>query len=364
MGEWRTTTWGDVVTFQRGFDITKSEQVLDGPIPVVSSGGISSYHDQAMSNGPGVVIGRKGTLGRVYYVDGQFWPHDTTLWVCDFKEHHPRFVYYALSAIDPRFLNVGSASPTLNRNHLHPLPVRWPDDQQEEQAIADVLGALDDKIAVNERIRAAADDLSCLMWLRSTSGGAAVPLSGLASFVNGRAFTKDASGHGRVVIRIAELNSGLGGSTVYSDIEVPEEHLARPGDLLFAWSGSLTIARWFRPEAIINQHIFKVIPKDGYPTWLVNQALRAKLDDFKAIANDKATTMGHIQRRHLDGVTMIPAVEEIRRLDPVMSALWFRALASEQENLLLARTRDELLPLLMSGKVRVKDAEAAVSELL
>lgn len=132
---------------------------------------------------------------------------------------------------------------------------------------------------------------------------------------------------------------------------------------MFAWSGSLTIARWFRPEAIINQHIFKVIPKDGYPTWLVNQALRAKLDDFKAIANDKATTMGHIQRRHLDGVTMIPAVEEIRRLDPVMSALWFRALASEQENLLLARTRDELLPLLMSGKVRVKDAEAAVSEL-
>jgi type I restriction enzyme S subunit len=184
----------------------------------------------------------------------------------------------------------------------------------------------------------------------------------IARFVNGKAFTKGATGTGRVVVRIAELNSGLGGSTVYNDIDVPEDHVARPGDLLFAWSGSLTVARWFRPEAIVNQHIFKVIPHDGYPMWMVNQALRTKLDEFKAIAADKATTMGHIQRRHLDEPVTVPSEEEVERLDPLMCGLWDWALAAESENLRLAKTRDELLPLLMSGKLRVRDAEEVVGD--
>ena len=191
-----------------------------------------------------------------------------------------------------------------------------------------------------------------------------VPLSSLARFVNGKAFTKDATGTGRIVVRIAELNSGIGGSTVYNDIEVADEHLARPGDLLFAWSGSLTVARWYRPEAIVNQHIFKVIPNDGVPMWLVNQAVRAKLDEFKAIAADKATTMGHIQRRHLDEPVAIPAAEDMRRIDGLMAGLWETALAAEVESLKLTQTRDELLPLLMSGKVRVRDAERVASQAL
>jgi type I restriction enzyme S subunit len=70
----------------------------------------------------------------------------------------------------------------------------------------------------------------------------------------------------------------------------------------------LTAARWYRPEAIINQHIFKVIPNEGTPMWLVNQAMHEKLDEFRAIAADKATTMGHIQRRHLDEPVRVRSV--------------------------------------------------------
>lgn len=234
----------------------------------------------------------------------------------------------------------------------------------DQQAIADVLGALDTKIAANERVVARADMLAGLEWQRAAAAGQSVALSGLAEFVNGKAFTKGASGTGRIVIRIAELNSGLGGSTVRNDIEVAEEHLVRPGDLLFAWSGSLTVARWFRPEAIVNQHIFKVIPKAGFPMWLVNQAVRAKLDDFKATASDKATTMGHIQRHHLDEVTLIPDRSDIDRLEGLMDGLWESALLREQETARLAQTRDELLPLLMSGKVRMKDAVAVAAEVV
>jgi type I restriction enzyme S subunit len=231
----------------------------------------------------------------------------------------------------------------------------------EQQAIAEVLGALDDKIAANAALVERADELMHRTFCSLTSVHE-TPLSTTAEFVNGRAFTKGASGTGRVVVRIAELNSGIGGSTVFSDAVVDDKHLARPGDILFAWSGSLTLHRWFRDEAIVNQHIFKVIPRDGHHAWLVYELLRQKLADFKAIAADKATTMGHIQRHHLDEVVGIPSSSDIDRLNPLMSALWSLALNAEQHSLTLAATRDALLPQLMSGKLRVRDAEAAASE--
>ncbi|TCK21945.1 restriction endonuclease subunit S [Pseudonocardia endophytica] len=231
-------------------------------------------------------------------------------------------------------------------------------------AITDVIGALDDKITVNVRVVAAADALRLASVTAASVGGTVSPLSALARFVNGRAFTKNATGTGRVVVRIAELNSGVGGSTVYNDIEVVDDHLTRPGDLLFAWSGSLTVARWYREEAIVNQHIFKVVPEAGRPLWLVDYAVRTKLAEFKAVAADKATTMGHIQRHHLDEPVPVPPGENVEVLDVAMTSLWNRALAAERESLQLARTRDELLPLLMSGKVPVKDAEKVVEEVV
>src|SRR5690606_28055785 len=131
---------------------------------------------------------------------------------------------------------------------------QWPvsiPDLNSQRAISAVLGALDDKIAANSRVTHCADALARAQYRASLSRHR-VPLSSLARFVNGCAFTKNATGTGSVVVRIAELNSGIGSSTVYNDIDVPEEHLARPGDLLFAWSGSLTAARWYREEAIVN----------------------------------------------------------------------------------------------------------------
>lgn len=271
----------------------------------------------------------------------------------------PRWLFYAL--LNDRDMIVSRAngaaqqnlSGTTIKNFQFPTP-----PLKEQRAIAEVLGALDDKIAANKVLVGTADQLSHSIFTSiSRTSGQAVPLSGTAEFVNGKAFTKNASGTGRVVIRIAELNSGIGGSTVYNDIDVNEQHLARPGDLLFAWSGSLTLHRWFRPEGIVNQHIFKVIPKRGYPHWLVYELLRHKLEEFKSIAADKATTMGHIQRKHLDEPVAAPSTDEISKHHELMAGLWDHALAAEIESLRLTATRDALLPQLMSGKLRVKDAE-------
>lgn len=139
---------GDLLTFQRGFDITKSEQ-KEGEVPIVSSSGISSFHNQSKANAPGVVIGRKGSLGTVHYLKTSYWPHDTTLWVKDFKSNEPGFIYYFLQTLHLENFDVGSSNPTLNRNHLHKIRVLFPKEQQKK--IAAALSAYDDLIENNRR---------------------------------------------------------------------------------------------------------------------------------------------------------------------------------------------------------------------
>lgn len=143
------TTIGDQLTLQRGFDITKDKQI-PGTIPVVSSGGISSFHNEAKVNGPGVVLGRKGSLGTVFYIEENFWPHDTSLWVKDFKGNNPRFIYYFFKSIAEKLkkMDVGAANPALNRNHVHPIEVFWPNRKIQDD-IVEILSSLDNKIHLN-----------------------------------------------------------------------------------------------------------------------------------------------------------------------------------------------------------------------
>lgn len=158
---WVDTTVGDQLTLQRGFDITKSQQ-NDGCVPVVSSGGIKSFHDTAMVQAPGVVIGRKGTLGKVFYLETEYWPHDTTLWVKDFKGNSPRFVYYLFAGLDVKALDSGAANPALNRNQVHPMPVTWPPISQQWE-LAETLDLLSEETqrlaTIYERKLAALDEL-------------------------------------------------------------------------------------------------------------------------------------------------------------------------------------------------------------
>ena len=141
---------GDYFTLQRGFDITKKEQ-SEGNCPVVSSSGINSYHGEYKVKGPGVIIGRKGTLGTAFYIEEDYWPHDTTLWVKDFKGNNPLFLYYFLKELPLEKLDSGSANPTLNRNFVHLIEGDIP-ELEGQTKIAAALSALDAKIELNNRI--------------------------------------------------------------------------------------------------------------------------------------------------------------------------------------------------------------------
>lgn len=149
MTNWQTLPLGAALTFQRGFDITKDEQ-CDGAYPVISSSGPKTTHSVFKVRGPGVVIGRKGSLGTVFYADGDYWPHDTTLWVKNFHGNYPRFAYYFLQTMGFQRLDAGASNPSLNRNHIHTIPVYWP-PLPVQKKIAAILSAYDDLIENNEK---------------------------------------------------------------------------------------------------------------------------------------------------------------------------------------------------------------------
>lgn len=131
--------------------------------------------------------------------------------------------------------------------------------------------------------------------------------------------------------------------------------------MLFSWSGSLEVYRWHGPESLINQHIFKVLPLESYPVWFVVEWVREHLPEFQRIAKDKATTMGHIKREHLTrAVVNIPPPELIAELDAEVAPLDAQIGVLAAETATLRRTRDGLLPRLISGEIRVSNTDEHV----
>lgn len=152
MQTWTDTVLGNVLTLQRGFDLAERFRV-PGTVPIVSSSGISGYHTTARVRAPGVVTGRYGTLGQVFYLDEDFWPLNTTLWVKDFKGNDPRFISFLLQTLNLAHQNAAGAVPGVNRNALHLLPVRLP-CLNVQRRIASILSAYDDLIENNaQRIK-------------------------------------------------------------------------------------------------------------------------------------------------------------------------------------------------------------------
>lgn len=149
MSEWQETILGELITLQRGHDLAKTE-MQKGKIPVAGSNGIIGYHNKATTKALGITIGRSGSIGNAYLYKEDFWAHNTTLYVKDFKGNDKFFVYYLLKSIDFNGFNVGSAVPTLNRNHIHPMVIQKP-DVNEQKAIASVLSNLDNKIDLLHR---------------------------------------------------------------------------------------------------------------------------------------------------------------------------------------------------------------------
>ena len=146
-GAWGARKLKKVAPLQRGFDLPSSE-IREGTVPIVYSNGIRGKHAIGMATAPGLVTGRSGTIGKLHYIEsGDYWPHNTALWVTDFCGNLPKFIYYLYDAIGLERFSSGSGVPTLNRNDVHGFEFAVPKRIKEQQCIADCLTALDTRIA-------------------------------------------------------------------------------------------------------------------------------------------------------------------------------------------------------------------------
>ena len=150
-GEWISKTIGDIAPLQRGFDLPTGK-ICNGKIPVVYSNGIMNHHSSYKCVAPGLVTGRSGTIGKFTYIeDGYYWPHNTSLWVTDFHDNNPKFIYYLYQTIHIEQYSTGSGVPTLNRNNVHRHKTFIP-KLKEQNKIAAFLSLLDERIATQSKI--------------------------------------------------------------------------------------------------------------------------------------------------------------------------------------------------------------------
>jgi len=147
---WEMKKIENVSPLQRGFDLPSNE-LKNGDYPVVYSNGIVNYHSSYKVKAPGVVTGRSGTIGKVTFVEEDYWPHNTSLWVTDFKGNDPKFIYYLYLKMKLERFGAGSGVPTLNRNDVHSFKIPLP-PLPEQQKIAEIISTWDKAIDLKEKI--------------------------------------------------------------------------------------------------------------------------------------------------------------------------------------------------------------------
>jgi type I restriction enzyme, S subunit len=148
---WKNEPLGSVATLQRGFDLP-SRLRKPGAVPIITSSGTEDRHSEAKVKGPGVVTGRYGTIGEVFFVHDDFWPLNTTLYVRDFHGNDPLFISYLLRTIDFHTHSGKSGVPGVNRNDLHEIVVPLPPTKSEQEAIATALSDADALIDSLQRL--------------------------------------------------------------------------------------------------------------------------------------------------------------------------------------------------------------------
>lgn len=409
---WITTTIGAQVLLQRGFDITKAQQ-RSGTVPVVSSGGVSSYHDTPTAKGPGVVLGRKGTLGSVFYLNQDYWPHDTTLWVKDFKGNLPRFVYYFFRSMSAELLALdnATANPALNRNHVHPIEVLWP-SRRTQESIADVLGVLDDKIAWNRDVNAALEAFSSALftswfsdfdpvaakrdgktpvgvpaqaidlfpshfeesevgpipqgWRPSTIGaevtvvGGSTPSTNESTFWNGDVCwvtPRDLSRLDDPVVLDTERHITQEGLGQISSGLLPV------GTVLLSSRAPIGYIAVVDVPVAINQGFIAMKCDKQVSSHFVLNWVRENLDEVLSRAG--GTTFAEISKAAFRPIPLVvPTPELLKAFDAIVAPVDALRVANVRESRKLAELRDTLLGPLLSGELTIKSAESAVSAIL
>ena len=314
---------GEVVTLKRGYDLPAVSR-RPGDVPVVSSKGVIDRHERARVEGPGVVIGRTGTLGRVIFLEEAFWPLNTTLYVRDFLGNDPRFVSYLLESLDYESLNDKAAIPGVSRQMLHRQRVPCP-PLRDQRRIAATLGLLDSKLDLLRRQECVLAELGAslhgriprgrtraLAELCETIGNGATPLRSRPAYWKRGSLPWYRSGElgDAPLVHAAEsiTREGL-------DHSACREWPA--GTVLIAIYAAPTLGRMglLTHPAAVNQACCALVPHAGIGSAFLFHALLATRDSLERLANGAAqqNLRQDLVREHLLPVPPLRAIRAFHR---------------------------------------------------
>ena len=155
-------------------------------------------------------------------------------------------------------------------------------------------------------------------------------------------------------VPIREMRQGVSNSSDKASTEIHEKYIIEDGDILFSWSGSLEVIIWCNGKGALNQHLFKV-SSNKYSKWFYYFWTKHYLPIYQSIASDKATTMGHIQRKHLtESLINVPNSESLKKGNEILMPLIEKIINNSVQICTLTHLRDALLPKLMSGKIKIE----------
>ena len=394
-----TATLGSILELQRGYDLPTS-QMKPGNVPVAGSNGVIGYHDTSRADAPAITIGRSGSAGKVHYYDNPIWPHNTSLFVTDFKGNDPLYVYYLLSSLDFSNYCGSSVVPSLNRNVIYPILVDYHAEIDEQRRVVGVLSAIDRKIALNRKriatLEAMAKEIYDYWFVQfdfpdahgrpyKSSGGAMVynpdlkreipkgweakSVNDCGAFFRGVGYSKaDERARGTNTVLVMRGNNISNGQIVDDSDRVfidkslvSAEQLMDRFSVLFAMSsgskehvGKAAVYYDYPAKAAFGAFCSKFVPQPQYRymmfCFLASETYRAFV---KRICG--GTGINNMKSEHFDvPLFAVPHDEALlHKFNDMAEQAYSQIYNCTQENAKLIGLRDFLLPVLMNGQVKV-----------
>lgn len=378
--EFTTYTLGEVCSrLSSGKSIKAAEIFPAGKYPVYGGNGLRGYADRSNFEGECAIIGRQGAYcGNVRYFKGEAYMTEHAV-VCQANEKADTYYLSALlSTLHLERLSGQSAQPGLAVGTLSVQEINLP-SLETQRSIASILSSLDRKIELNNKINADLEEMAQAIfknWFIDfepfkdgkfvdselgmiPEGWKVGRLTEIASYMNGLAMQKfppENNEDSLPVLKIKELGQGFcGPDSDRCSCNIKDECKIHNGDVIFSWSGTLLVDVWCGGDCGLNQHLFKVTSKD-YPKWFYYYWTKHHLQEFIHIAKDKAVTMGHIKRGHLEeAMVAIPDNDSMEKAHELFEPILSKMISLRLESSRLSLLRDTLLPRLMSGELEVPE---------
>lgn len=383
---------GDLVEFQRGYDLPKSKFV-EGKYPVQSSNGILGYHNEYKVEGPGITIGRSGTVGTPHLIRENFFPHNTSLFVKEFKGNDIEYIYYLLQYLDLGNQKSGSGVPTMNRNHLHPIKIRAYRDKTYQQRTIKILSLIDKKIQINNQINQELEAMAKTLydyWFEQfdfpdqngkpykSSGGKMVYNPELkreipegwgveklgdieTNIVTGKTPSRSIPENFGGDIPFITIGDIRGNTFIYSSAETLSDLGAEEQNKKYLPPNSLCVSCIATVGEIgfttqlsqTNQQINSIIFNDVNHMYFLYFALKLFFESSKTKTGN---TFANMSKDDFSKILIIyPDSSVIKNYYEKVKSMFDKIKCLQLQNQELTQLRDWLLPMLMNGQVKVED---------